>query len=75
MYEIEKGIPIPVKRGEIARYPLRTMNVGDSFVISVKERSAVSTRAHDMKRLYGLCFTVRRVVENGITQYRVWRTK
>ena len=31
-YAIEKGVPIPAKRGD--RWPFRQMQVGDSFVIT-----------------------------------------
>jgi hypothetical protein len=42
MYKIEKGIPIPPKklgvRGRKAKYPLRQMEVDDSFSIPAKDR-------------------------------------
>ena len=81
MYEIEKGISIPVQRTKNIKYPFRFMEVGDSFFVAVKDdgvtdfkvttnrvRNAASGYA---KRDKSIKFTIR-TVDGGI---RCWMVK
>lgn len=77
MIEIDKGIPIPVKKsGTSANYPFSSMEVGDSFFIAVVEanerekmRKRVFANAIYWGRITNRKFCVR-AVEGGL---RVWR--
>lgn len=69
MSEIEKGIPMPSGRPMQSRYPWREMEVGDSFVATVKGKG----RPAPPKELVaqGWKFAMR-MTEDGL---RVWRTQ
>lgn len=72
MYQVEKKIPIPVKRGgNEPKYPLRTMNVGESVFIGDSPYKAVAQAVQYCQRKTKRRFTVRSV-DGGV---RVWRTK
>ena len=58
--EIEKGIPIPPKRG---RYPWNNMEVGDSFFAIERVAASWASRRH------GRRFSMRREGDG----WRVWR--
>lgn len=78
MYQIEKGIEIPVKKtfAWSAIYPLASMEVGDSFFVPQvdgKPKNGGSLRpsaCHATKKL-GFKFTVR-AVDGG---FRCWRVE
>lgn len=67
---VEKGVPIPPKKGAPSLYPLREMEVGDSFGLDFasirKVRSAVVYEQQRSSRR----FTVRTLP----TEIRCWRT-
>lgn len=67
-YKIEKGIPVPDRRGggRPYSYPFRHMEVGDSFLSEVMLKCITSAQ----KQLGIKC--VQRKVEGG---YRVWRVE
>jgi hypothetical protein len=70
--EIEKGIPIPPKKGGKIFFPFDEMEVGDSFFVPVKEknmRRLVNNKASKYAGKSGKKFTTR-TVEGGI---RCWR--
>jgi len=68
---IDQNIPMPEKRrGARPKYPWRTMEVGDSFIIDQPIGGARS-QASMAGRNYGRKFKVREL-EGGIV--RVWRT-
>lgn len=76
IYEIEKGIPIPVKNAG-ATYPFDEMNVGDSFAVE-NDGPLTYTRlgsavAMQRKKHPETAFTVRSLRSVGLI--RVWRTK
>lgn len=71
-FEIQKGIPLPkINRGTNGgrkwKYPLLEMEVGDSFFAPDTRPSVGSARKHGIK------VTVRRVTEDGVDGWRVWR--
>lgn len=41
-YKIEKGIPIPEKHEHYSKYPFSDMEVGDSFLVTLKQEKATS---------------------------------
>ena len=76
MYEIEKGIPVPIaSRTRKENLPLGKMEVNDSFFFpagkeeSYRIRGRISQAASHMKNRTGEVFTVR-TVEGGV---RCWR--
>lgn len=72
-YEVTPGIPLP--SNHVRRvYPFDTMSVGDSFFVEDSSpRPKVLTAASNHGRRTGSRFTTRRVVENGLNGFRVWR--
>ena len=61
---IDTGVPIPEK----VSYPLKDLEVGESFVFPANKRSSVSARA---SRITGKEFTIKKQDE---ATCRVWRT-
>ena len=49
MYEIENGIPAPSLRGRPAKFPLLTMNVGDSFAAPIAETNDVRCAVQNLR--------------------------
>ncbi len=50
MYKIEKGIPVPErKHPNCGKYPFKTMQQGDSFIISFKEIKHISDQIQKFK--------------------------
>lgn len=77
--KIEKGIPIPLPRskpiGAITQ-ALRTMDIGDSFFVTVVKQSALTVHFFSARRANPtLVFKTRKVTENGITGVRIWRVE
>lgn len=69
MKEIEKGVPIPIDagRGRGARkYPFRSMEVGDSFLIAFKDQKAIYASAMNQ----GAKITCQKQDDGSV---RVWR--
>jgi hypothetical protein len=74
--QIDKGVPVPEPKGPRARYPLKYMEVGDSFFVPdtaakinpVRRAASWATKTYAPKR-----FTARTVTESGIRGVRVWR--
>lgn len=78
MYEIEKGIKIPVRKSSRpAKYPWRQMELGDSFFVPSGNPSKMITRLNPSSQTQkaGLKFTRRIVEENGVKGVRIWRIK
>lgn len=81
MTEIEKGVTIPQHRHQYgkSKYPFMKMEVGDSFFVTTgnstpaRKQSALTSRALQVSKKFGGRFSVRKVTENGVTGYRVWR--
>ena len=70
MVVVEKGIPIPGKRGNKHEYPFNKMEIGDSFLEEDKKlRNIVQSAAFDYGKNNNMKFTTRDV-GNGI---RIWR--
>ena len=71
MYEIERGVEMPVMKVK-AKYPFKDLAVGDSFFVpdadGLSGRRMHST-AYNYGKRYGMKFVARRV-EGGM---RVWR--
>lgn len=71
-YVIEQGVPMPSKMaGRGHKYPFQQMEVGDSFLAPLADRSRISSRATITGKRNGLAFSVRKV---GSEQIRIWRT-
>lgn len=68
-FTIEHGVPIPQNW---QRWPLRDMEVGDSFLFPTVDRHKVGALMSILKRDTGKHFIQRKVND---TQSRVWRVK
>ena len=66
---IDKGVPYP-NRQKPRRFPLEDMDVGDSFLAEVTDKSILY---HYMKMHLPKRFVTRTVRENGEAALRVWR--
>lgn len=62
-------VPIPEKK---LKYPLGTMEIGDSFTVGIKDRKNVSSRASRLGAKTGKKFTIRKIDADTL---RVWRTE
>jgi hypothetical protein len=76
VYEIEKGIPVPepVQRGPWPKYPLRIMQIGDSFFVkssNEKLLASVINSAREFGSRNKKKFATR-LMDGGI---RVWRVE
>jgi hypothetical protein len=71
MYEIEKGIPVPIDGEMRARkYPFATMEIGDSFYVgSEKTLAVVQSATYAAQKALQRSFRARREGEGT----RVWR--
>lgn len=72
--KIEKGVPIPHRRGSgpTEKYPFSKMKIGDSFLVQGdKDSSAIRVTASAAGRRLKFTFTVHR----GEDGYRIWRIK
>lgn len=70
MYPVQKGIPLPNKRKQ-GRYPMRKLQVGDSFLIPASEVGKNSrAAAYSSARYYGIRVCTRVQKDGAI---RVWR--
>lgn len=73
---VQQDVPVP-QRGRAPRYPLRTMDVGESFFVA-GVTSAAMCAAVRRARDTGRTFTVRSVIEEehlgGVEGVRCWRT-
>lgn len=67
--KIEKGIPMPEKRGAPRKYPFPDMEIGDSFEALI-EPDALRAAAYKFQKRYGGQFKVRKH-ENGARAWRV----
>lgn len=75
--QIDKGIPLAPSQpgkggGRKTIYPWRQMEVGDSFFVPDRTIRSFSGSAaqHRPRR-----FSMRTVVENGVSGIRIWRVK
>ena len=72
--KIDKDVPMPrkwSKRGEYAE-TLRTMEVGDSFILGAGNRTSVASA---MQTLKPCKFAIRTVEVDGAKALRVWRVE
>lgn len=79
MIKIDKGIEIPPRRqggGRPPKYPIREMEVGDSFFVPKSRKSAGGSVQAYANRILGKgATTVRNAIENGVEGFRIWRIK
>jgi len=68
-YVIEKDIPLPEFD---SKYPFGKMEVGDSFALSLGDRSRVTSVATRYSKTEDVKFTIRKVSD---TEARCWRIK
>ena len=71
MFEIEKNIPLP-KNKQNYKYPLRELEVGESFTIPLIQKAIVAAHMSHIKHQSGKVFTLRTIDKETV---RVWRTK
>ena len=72
-YKIEKNIPIPLRGGESSPFPFSKMEIGDSFLIPINQRSKMQSRLYKyLQENKDKAFISRRTDDNNV---RVWRIK
>lgn len=69
-YELEVGVPEPEERTQHNKYPIRRMQVGESFKVPMEKRGSISATATRIAKVTGKRFTVRKVDQDTV---RVWR--
>ena len=72
MLTIEKNVPLPanpINPGSEKKYPLRELEVGDSFTAPFAQRAALASAMHKAGKRYGRRFISRREGD----AVRVWR--
>jgi hypothetical protein len=78
MFEVRKGIPLPVATREgfskPSKYPFSTMDVGDMFFVPAAKKSFSSLASAAGKRL-GRKFSTRAATENGVEGIGCWRVE
>lgn len=74
VYTVESGVPIPDEKVRKS-FMLNQMEVGDSILIPVEDRSSAASSASKIKARTGKEFTLRKTVQKGIAYVRVWRVK
>lgn len=76
---IDKDIPIPLagsRNGRDVKYPLRQLEIGDSFAIEGSGREVsgrLSAHIAHVSKKTGFKFTRRSVIEDGVKKIRIWR--
>jgi len=80
-FKIEKGIPVPERKGKSFLYPFEKMEVGDSFIFSNTYSRSIHSYASNaarnwknhspIKGVKDWFFTTRKI-DNSI---RIWRVK
>lgn len=75
MYEIDNNVPLPefVSSGRPARYPFKTMSVGDSFHVPFSDASNHKVRQRASNAGCKLRMTFRTIIDEQGT--RVFRLK
>ena len=68
MYEVEKGIEMPLKRNG---YPWASMEVGDSFEYPTEKRNTISSCSNTYAKKHGVKFACRQVGDTS----RCWRVE
>lgn len=67
-YTIDKGVPIPVRRG--VSVPISKLSVGESIVFPLTRRAAVQSNAS--RKTGGREYTISKINDK---ECRIWRTK
>lgn len=71
MYEIEKNVPVPPRRGtRRGKYPWHDIGIGDSFVIPNKSTKQALALTGWPRKALGHKYTVR---SDGNGGTRIWR--
>lgn len=70
MFTIEKGIPVPKNRKGVKRgYPFESLGVGDSFLVTDRKITTMSSACQQKSKGMGKKY-IARTVPGGV---RVWR--
>lgn len=71
VYNVDKDVPLPPKRQDVlGQYALRELEVGESILFPVADRTRVSVAASTLKKKTGKDFTIRIVDTDSA---RIWR--
>lgn len=76
-FVIDKGVPLPpsARSPRASKYPLRDMDVGDSFFVPGVPVRNLSGRLINPARRLGYKVATRSWSENGVAGVRVWRVE
>ena len=71
-FKIEKGVPIPLKKSRLTKYPWKEMKVGNSFFVAASTPGRISSVCASRAKTHpGECYATRKEGD-GV---RVWRVK
>jgi hypothetical protein len=66
--KIESGINIPEPQKRDLKYPIASLNIGDSFQFPIEKYASVNALVRRFQKLSGQSFTLRK------SECRCWRT-
>lgn len=69
-FKIEDRVPLPLKK---ARYPFKSLKVGQSFFVPGNQRNSLASSIAYAKKRTGFSFTSAFREEEGVLGLRVWR--
>lgn len=69
--KVDRDVPVPAEV-PLTHYPLRSLEVGDSFAFPLEKRNSVAPVATKLKNETGREFIIRKTDD---TTARIWRTK
>ena len=71
--KIDKNIPMPAVRSKNIKYPFHEMTKGDSFFVSDVPNERTLRNRISLISSDGFRFVCRKVIENDVSGYRIWR--
>ncbi len=74
---IETGIELSLvsRNGRPAKYPWRSMKVGDSFFVAGRTAKSIGGSTSNARKTLGHSFVARTIIHEGQEGVRVWRTE
>ena len=75
LYKIDSNVPMPAPRAKERKYPLDSLDVGQSFFVPGVEMASVSGSISKGARQMKIKCQCRAVVEGGVSGVRVWRVE
>lgn len=74
-FQVQSGVPIPLKRIPRAAYPFAQLAVGDSFFVPGGSPQSLTYARSAAEVEFSASYATRKVTESGTSGVRVWRTR